>query len=197
MFGKLKQMAVLVISFARRLFASGEDRFDTYRPREQLIYHFWDGQQMRNVDPVKLYKKMAEVGQELSANIQVSTSPSKGAAKAYEAVVRSVRSIFDLKAFEEGGLTEIDTVGLLDHFLIFCGRLKKNTSPSLTSSTSLADSKTSSADEGRPITSSSDSGSTANAPSIEKPALSLTEPLSPGETSNPETTTMPLSPTAK
>lgn len=196
MFAKVKQSVVSALIFARRLFASGEDRYDTYRPREQLIYHYWDGQKMRSVDPVKVYKKMAEVGQELSANIRVSTSPSKGAAKAYESVVKSIRGIFDLQSFEEGGLTEIDTVGLLDHFLIFCGRLKKNTNPSSMSSTSLADSKISSAEESQRITPSSDSGSIANDPSTEKLASSPTEPLSPGEPLNPETTTTPLSPTA-
>lgn len=196
MFSKFKQVLIRAISFARRLLSSGEDRYDTYRPREQLIYHYWDGQKMRSVDPVKVYKKMAEVGQELSANIRVSTSPSKGAAKAYESVVKAVRGIFDLQSFEEGGLTEIDTVGLLDHFLIFCGRLKKNTSPSSMSSTSLEDSKTSSEAVAPPITSSSDSGSTASDPSTEKLASSPTEPPSPGEVSNQETIITPPSPTA-
>jgi hypothetical protein len=183
------------VAGVKRLFASGEERYDTYRPREQLIYHYWNGAEMVKADPIRIYKKMSEVGTELSANIRISSSPSKGAPAAYDAMVRQIRTVFGLKPFDEGGLSDLDSCGLLDHFLIYCSMLKKNSSPSPTSSTSTEASKTSSAPPAPPTSSSSDSGSTASGPSTEGPASSPTEPPSPTEPSSPETITTPPSPT--
>lgn len=145
------------------------DRFDTYSPAERLIYSYSNGSEVIAADPMLLWKNLMKVGPELSIDIKVANSPSKDAPKAHTEMLDKIRTIFGVVPFSSGkGLTEIETAKLLDHFLIYCETVKKNTKPSVTSSTNSEDSPTSSPD-GQTISSSSDSGSTANEASTESP----------------------------
>lgn len=153
----------------------GQDDFDQYRPRERLIYQYFNGREAVRADPMLLYKKLMEVGPELDIDIKVANSPSKDANKAYESMVAKIRQVFDLKPLADGGLTETETVELLDHFIRYNESIKKKVKTSPTSSTSLAASATAnSATNG-----STACGSAASVASTSRPKSSLTEPVSP------------------
>jgi hypothetical protein len=167
-----------------------EDDFGVFAPSARQIYRFWDGRVWRTEDPMELYARMAKVGPELSVEMKVAQSPSKDAAKAHAKMLEEIRGIFGVVPLKEGGLTQIETVGLLDHFLIFCEALKKNTPPPPTASA--ATSTTSAPPQGTsesaaPATAnSSPSGSSESDSSTGTPGPSPSEATSPSATSTPE-----------
>lgn len=158
-------------------FTPGET-YNVYALGERLIYHYFDGQQMVAADPLVVYKAMMDVGPELAIDIKVSLSPLKEARTANDNLLKNIRKIFNVKPFAEGGLTDVETAGLLDHFLVFCAQLKKNSSPSAISSMPSADSNATSAN-GPPTLRTSDSGSTASVPSTAAPEPLPSGPASP------------------
>lgn len=159
--------------------ASVPKDFSLYSPKERFIYAYFDGEKTVHEDPVVLYKRLEEVRPELAIDMRVSVSPSKDARSAHDASVRKVRTIFGLKDFSAGGLTETEVFDLFDHFWDYLDAVKKNLSLFATSSISTPGPATpSSADA--PITSpSSGSGSIADAPSTGGPGPSPTASPSP------------------
>lgn len=138
-----------------------DDPLDVYKPAERRIYQYWDGTRMVKEDPMVLWKRVMDKGPEISIDMKVARSISSGAREAHDKLLKNVREVFSLKPFGEGGLSEWDALDLLDHFLTYCGMVKKNSNPSATSSSSSVDSPTSSG-EGPPTPPSSDSGSTGS-----------------------------------
>ncbi len=167
----------------KRLFGwlfSRSEIFDIYKPRERLIYKYFNGKEEIAADPLTLWKKVMAVGPEMSIDIQVSQSPMKNAPEAHTELLSKIRGIFTVTPLNEKGegLSELETVELLNHFLIYSERLKKNTSPYATSSSNSEVSAVSSGDG--PVTrNTSDSGSTENVPSTENPIPPPSEPLPP------------------
>lgn len=156
-----------MFAWLKNLFAE-KDRIDVYRPRERLVYSFFTGEKTIKVDPLVYYKKIMEIGPELSIDMKVANSQSKDAKKAHDSYVAKIREVFGIKAFSNGGLSDIECAELLDHFLTFCDTLKKNTKPSPTPSKPMEDSKSTSPSV--PNTESIlDSGSIVKEPSIAKP----------------------------
>ncbi len=149
--------------------------YDTYKPSERVIYTYWNGQNNVTEDPIIVYRRLMDVGPELSVDMKVSTSIHKDAGIAYVAMVKKIRGIFDLKPMSEGGLTEAETVQLLDHFLTFCGMVKKNSSPTPTNATATSPSSPSSWVGNPPTANTSASGSTANEPTTDAPPKSAPE----------------------
>lgn len=159
--------------FGRLFKRSRKDEVEVYRPKERMIYAYFDGEKEVKADPLALFKKVAAVGPELSVSLKVSRSLSKDAAKASDEADASIRQLFGVKPFGEGGLTEVECLQLLDHFMAYCDDLKKKGSPSPTSSTPTGASPSTS--DGAPTTqTSSPSGSTNGAPSTGAPTPSPT-----------------------
>lgn len=104
-----------------------------YTVRQRLIYSYFDGERQVRADPMELYKRVMAVGPELDIDMKVSRSPSKDAPKAHSEMIAKVRDIFGLKPFEQGGLTQLEALRLLDHFMNFCGVQKKSSSGPATS----------------------------------------------------------------
>ncbi len=173
MFGKLWQWM---------RFKRNNERVDIYRLDERMIYRYFDGQKEVAADPQVIYKRMANIGPELSVNIKVANSQHKDAGKAHNNLVAQIRGVFQVKPLDEGGLTELETAQLLDHFMIYIDELKKKSNLCATSLSNSA--ATGPSSEESPATSnSSGSGSTASAFSTAEPmpslsdAASLSEPL--------------------
>lgn len=146
----------------------GED--DLYTPGERRIYRYFDGEKDVAVDPMPLWKRLMEHGTDLSIKLRVAYSESKANVQAHTDLVKKIREVFVLKPFEEGGLTESETVNLLHHFLTFVGVIKKN-SPSSTTEPGEGTPPTSSpsSEDAPPTRSGSDSTSTATATSTDMP----------------------------
>ncbi len=112
-----------------------EEKDNLYKPKQRHIYSYWDGTNLIKADPIVLWKKVMGIWPELSIDMRVANSPSRDALQAHEAMIRKIRELFTLKSLEEGGLSELEAIGLLDHFLLFCNITKKNSSPSATTQT--------------------------------------------------------------
>ena len=169
-----------------------EERLDFYRPAERFVYGWWDGSKEVRADPMVLYKKLMDVGPDVSIAIKVSESPSKDADKARQDLLGYIRRIFGLSSFEDGGLTEIETLQLLDHFLVYTETLKKNTRNSPTSPTATSPPSASSAGGSPATPSTSGSGSTASelptgdqGPSLPPSELPSGSPTPAGTTGTP------------
>lgn len=141
--------------------------YNAYKPKERAIYFYWDGKKEVQADPLVLYKKIMDFGPELSVDLKVSTSLSKDASSHHDSLISKIRKIFSLTSLEEGGLTEMETIGLLDHFLAYCDSVKKNSSPSVMSSNPTEDSINSFL-ESQPTSNSSDSGSVSKESTTEE-----------------------------
>lgn len=151
--------------FSKKAVIDEADRFDVYKPSDRMIYEYFDGKQQVRRDPIVLYRKISEVGQELSVDIRAANSKLSNtiAMKGHESVIKKVKTIFGVTSFEEGGgLTEVELMSLLDHFLFYCDAVKKNLNPLTTSQTEVSSPTEPTSAETPPIVNTSDSGSTAS-----------------------------------
>lgn len=194
MWSRLKEW---LLSWLPRRPAHEEERFDLYKPHERLIYSYWDGSKTVHADPMILWRKVMAIGPELSVDIKVANSPMKDAANAHQKMLQKIRDLFGVKPFEEGGLTETESIALFDHFMVYCNVQKKTgrepptspgeTSPSTPSPPPPSGGGSSSASP--PTGSSSGSGSTGTESSTSGPTASTTEPPTPSAPSPPDSTT--------
>lgn len=143
--------------------------YSFYSLKDRQIYRYFDGIKVVSADPMILYRKLMDVKPDLVSDMKVAESDWKSEnTKAQARIVTKIRGLFDVKSFEEGGLTEMETEGLLDHFLVYTDTVKKNLRSSATSSSSSVVSPPTSV-ESLPISSSSDSGSVASESPIAEP----------------------------
>ncbi len=99
---------------------------EVYPPKDRLIFQYWDGQKTIIADPLVLYRKIGEKGPEIDTEIKLAQSPSKSAVQGHIGAVTKIREIFGVKPVEEGGLTEIESINLLESFVSWCHDVKKN-----------------------------------------------------------------------
>jgi len=159
--------------FAWRKWFSGTTEYDLYHPKERLLYTYWDGTKEVKADPMTLHRKMSALGPALSIDIKVSTSQLKDAEVAQGKVIAQIREIFSLKPLEEGGLTEIETLELLDHFMVYCHNIKKKLNPFQTNSVPSPSLPTVPSTDTPPATANTlDSGSASGEASIKEPMSS-------------------------
>lgn len=151
---------------------------DVYSPRERFIYRYFDGQKEVLADPLLLYRKVMDVWPELSTMVQVAKSRSKDAKAADADMLRTIRELFGIHDLEHGGLTYLETIDLLDHFMTFATTVKKNmsTPPSTSTPTETPAPSSGDAQATKP---SSGSGSTGETSFSGEPAASPTASVSP------------------
>ena len=114
---------------------------DGFVPNERLIYSFWDGtdgyskeKPNRRIDPMILYDKVYSKRMEISVNFKALDFPeTQFAAPARNQLTKTIREIFGIKPLtgdmdlpEGGTLSDAECLILLDDFLVFSERLKKN-----------------------------------------------------------------------
>jgi hypothetical protein len=152
-----------------------------YYPKERLIYKYYNGHRVVEADPLVLYKKHRQVWPDLCTDIKIATSAmlsDKETIPAHNKIVEQIRWIFDLVPIESGGLTEPEAEDLYEHFLDYCDRIKKNSSPSQISSMP-SEEQTVSSPVVQPTNNSSDSGSIAGESAIGAQEQLLSESVSP------------------
>jgi hypothetical protein len=160
------------------------DSYEVYSLSDRSIYKYFDGEKLVSVDPMVLYKKLQAVRPELNLDIKLANSVLlkwEEKSKAHNAMIKKIRDIFVLKSFEENGLTETESVELLDHFLVYCEGVKKNSSPSQTSQTETLPSSECSTEDPSDTSNSSESGSTESESSTAEQEPSPSEVPSPKE----------------
>ncbi len=170
------------------LFSNGSGESDLYSPKERLIYTYFNGKELVQADPIRLFRRMADRGVELKINMELAMSLSKDAAKGYQKLVDGVRDVFQVKGLEEGGLTEAECFDLLNHFTEYCDEIKKNSSPTPTLRVATS-SSTSSPPVVLPTSPTSASGSTESGRSTDEPPPRPSEPELPSGPSTPAPST--------
>lgn len=101
--------------------------------RARNIFHFWDGQQERRADPMRVWSRfLVHPTFENEVHPARAQLPGKDGAEALLVVVDAVRDAFKIPAFEDGGLTDQECYDLFNRFGVWLAALKKNGSPSPT-----------------------------------------------------------------
>ena len=138
---------------------------------QRQIFRFHDGTKLRGVDPMVVLRTLQAEKEFTEADIALAM---QGDVDASQRTIRAVRKAFGVIAWEqdqhtgaERGLTEGETLTLLDEFGVWLDAVKKNTNPSLTSLRAMEEEseKTTTSD-------GSDAGSTSDAPTSGSPSAS-------------------------
>ena len=157
------------------------DRVDVFLPKERLIYQFFDGQVLRAVDPMEMYKKVSPKLGIIAADSKALKVPeSKFAKDAHTRLIALIRELFEIKPLNQGGLTELETLAVFDHWWDFTCTVKKNSSPSPTDAEATLPSTPSATEEAKDsgTWNISDSGSTEKTDSTkQQPPLATGQPL--------------------
>lgn len=135
---------------------------DVYKPHERLIYRYWNGKEIILADPLILYKRVMEVGPSISIDFKGAVSPLKKAPQYHDSLVATVRKVFSINSLADGGLTESESLDLLDHFLTYVESLQKKTSTSVILPTATSASSDSSSADSQPTPNTAASGSTGS-----------------------------------
>lgn len=172
----------------------GNDRYDSYKPRQRMIYRYWDGARFVQADPLALWKSLMAVGPEIDVDSKVAASKLKDAPKAHTSMVLRIRNIFRIRPLVDGvgceeTLSDSECVDLLNHFMTYCGRQKKSASPPATFVRATPPTSVPSSDASPPTPSSSDSGSTGGGLATGPAGPSTSGSASPSECSTPASAT--------
>lgn len=170
-----------------------EDRFDMYKPKERLIFHYFNGSEIVDADPMVLYKRVMAEYKDIHIEGMVARSLSKDAPKMHTKLASRIRTLFDIKPLQgvscKGTLTDTEVINLLDAFYIYCGSVSKKSNPMSTTPEATSDHIESTSGAGSPTENTSASGSVAEEPSTEKQSQSTSVPGSPSVSSIPESAT--------
>lgn len=101
----------------------------------RTIFRFWDGRRWRAVDPIPVYRALCETpGFHPEESLEALRGPDESLVlDATKTVSEAVRSAFDIKPLDAGGLTETECLSLYADFREYLGPLKKSTGPNLSS----------------------------------------------------------------
>ena len=99
---------------------------EIYKPKDRLIFKYFDGEKIVSADPMVVYRRMLDVSVDLNVDMTVATSASKDAPSSYQKMIEKLRKIFQVKPLELGGLTENETFLVYINFSNFCDFVKKN-----------------------------------------------------------------------
>jgi len=193
----LKSFFSWLASLFKKPTSVDDERYDLFRPKQRLIYHYFNGNKVVSADPMILHRKMMAKAPDLYIDSKVATFPNKDSGQAQINLTKNIREIFGVKPLDEGGLTELETAELWKSFLIYCEWVKKNwkvppTSPTATSATIEATSA-----GNQPTSNTSASGSIASEQNTAEPCPSSSEQASHSAQSIPETSSSPTSPTVQ
>ncbi len=153
------------------------NELDLYTEKDRVIFSFFDGEKIRKVDPMPLYRKYMEIANEVSADFQAFSSPipNKFAATSYQNCISKISAMFELKPFDQGGLLETEVINTYMDYLAFCEDIKKKLNPPQTppEGASPVPSPSGPPDTGGfpPISSTSATGSVESDKPTDKPTL--------------------------
>lgn len=153
------------------------DRLDYYCPKERRIFYYYDGEKVREADPMVLFRRYDAVRADFVTAYKVAQSPAKDAGAEAVKAAGMIHSVFGTRPFEQGqgGLTEDEVYDLLYKFMDYCESVKKNSSQSPTSPAETSPTSESSSDEPCATSSSSPSGSCGTDNSTGRPPSWPTE----------------------
>lgn len=166
-----------------------EYALDLYKPIERYIYQYFDGEKVRKADPMVICKRLADKGYLISVDMRAANAGMKDSPKKHDDAIAAIRYVFDLKPYDQGGLTELEVVSLLEHYLTFEDYQKKTARTLPISPRATSPSTPPSSAESQPTPNTSGSGSTDAASSTGGPTPSSSGSGSPSGSSNPPSPT--------
>jgi hypothetical protein len=115
---------------------------DYYGDRQKKLFKYWNGSRVVKADPLVIYKKFLEVRPDLAVNIKLARSAHKDSNEGHDKAMAKIREVFQIpvpanELEPKGTLTHSELSGLLDSFLTYIDKLKKNSRPLVTSSTNM------------------------------------------------------------
>lgn len=135
------------------------DAFNLYKPKDRLIYRYYNGSKIVSIDPMDLYSRIMAEGTDLDISLKLAGSISKDAPQGYKEAIERLRKLFEVKPYYDGeGLTDTELFDLFTHFLTYCNEIKKKVSPSATSQMEILPSILSTQENAQPIQNTLDSG---------------------------------------
>lgn len=102
-----------------------------FRKTQREIFRYWDGLRWRAIDPMVVFRSMSS-HPEFNPEVHIPLLASDNLELQQQAApiaVAATRQIFGIEAFadgHEGGLTELETLAVLNDFCEFADGLKKN-----------------------------------------------------------------------
>lgn len=109
-----------------------------------MLFRFWNGTKFVSADPFVLLRKLVNTDKcDIDEDLKKLKIPDpKIVTNTISNIAEGVREIFEVPAFENGGLTELECVQLVMEFMGFTERVKKNGASSLISSPFTTDQST-------------------------------------------------------
>ena len=134
--------------------------------RRRAVFRYWDGRRYSCADPLQVYRALST-----HAEFDWSTHPKLVDEEDHDATVLTVstmREVFKVPAFEDGGLTEAECIALLVDYVAYLTRLKKKVSRLRTSPVPMVPPSSPIQNDTTPKQ-DSDSGSTSAEPKPDEP----------------------------
>lgn len=153
----------------KSLFTEEQQPANLFNPEHRNIYRYWDGREVRQRDPMDLYRRLCARGGDIVSYAKLAVSPSKDAAFGHTKLVEHIREVFEVKPLSEGGLTEGESIDLWIHFLEYSESVKKKPKNSPTSPGGTSPGTPPSPGDPPATKSSSDTGSTGGEDSTGTP----------------------------
>lgn len=98
--------------------------------RSRAIFHFWDGQRRKSLDPMLIWLKL-----KADPEFSIDKHPGLidlGDDESQLIGVRAVQRAFGVKDFLQGGLTHLESLNLLAGFFEYLATQKKSINPTQT-----------------------------------------------------------------
>lgn len=105
------------------------------RDRDRALFHYWDGQKARRIDPLRVWRELAN-----HDKMDLDTMPAmadEGQEPETTTVVDAFCEVFDVHRWDDAsgtGLTDSDILNLINQLQGYFAALKKNTSLGVISS---------------------------------------------------------------
>jgi hypothetical protein len=102
--------------------------FRTVINKHRLLFRYWDGSRYVSADPFVIFRALVNTDKfDPDSDIKDLQIPdAKIIVKKISYIAEGVREIFNVPAFEKGGLSELECVKLLTQFSDFMEAVKKN-----------------------------------------------------------------------
>lgn len=96
--------------------------------RHRLLFRFWDGNRYVSADPFVIFRALVNTEKFDPENDvkDLKIPDAKILSRKISHIAEGVREIFNVPAFEKGGLSELECIGLLNQFNVFMDDVKKN-----------------------------------------------------------------------
>jgi hypothetical protein len=101
-----------------------------YTQGQRDIFPYWDGRRERRGDPLAVDRALqTDPAFDFKLDPQISQVPTLDGVKATGRVVAATRRAFGIKPLEEGGLTDVECLGLFCDFNVYIRHLEDQARP--------------------------------------------------------------------